>query len=405
MKIVKNTILLQNAPKCFKMRVVQLIVVTTFFSVKKFHFISFYFSKFSNNYLLYEIIITYFLENQILNFSRKMLVMPAEKTNLIYSFNILWGDIIMELRQLRYFLQVYKHQSFSKASAACFISQQGLSQSISALEEELGVTLFNRTHKGLKLTKHGEFLHARCVPIIEAIDDMTEKIIASAKPDFENVRIGFSFGVINALLINNNFPINQDYIDKFSFFTEYPDYLCQEKVLNGELDIAFTLGPIDDNLFDSYFIQSNKMIAVVNEKNPVSKKSMFTLEDFKKEQIIAVNETFKTYTNIKAMCQSHGFSPKFKHVVSDITTLFQMAKSNLGIGITVDFNAEQFSCSELKILPIPSDLLSWDVYMIMKKNNIYNNDVYNFWKHVKSSYENKKKQKQFKEQESIASEG
>ena len=58
----------------------------------------------------------------------------------------------MELRQIQYFVQLYKDCNITKASQALFIFQQGLSKSINKLEEELGFTLFQRSVSGVKPT-------------------------------------------------------------------------------------------------------------------------------------------------------------------------------------------------------------------------------------------------------------
>ena len=54
----------------------------------------------------------------------------------------------MEIRQLKYFMEIYKYRSFSRAAEVCFISSQGISMAILRLEEELACKLFERTSKG-----------------------------------------------------------------------------------------------------------------------------------------------------------------------------------------------------------------------------------------------------------------
>ncbi|MEV4535054.1 LysR family transcriptional regulator [Asanoa sp. NPDC049518] len=75
----------------------------------------------------------------------------------------------VDIRRLGHFVAVVEHGSVSGAAAALHIAQPSLSQSIRALERELGVTLFDRRHRGLTLTAEGEALLA---PARRVLDDV-----------------------------------------------------------------------------------------------------------------------------------------------------------------------------------------------------------------------------------------
>ena len=66
----------------------------------------------------------------------------------------------MELRDLKSFIEVAKHQSFTKAAAHSYFSQPSLSKAVKKLEEELHVELFDRTTRHLRLTDAGQ----NCLP-------------------------------------------------------------------------------------------------------------------------------------------------------------------------------------------------------------------------------------------------
>ena len=79
----------------------------------------------------------------------------------------------MEIRQLKYFSEIYKYRNFSRAAEVCFISSQGISMAMLRLEEELGCKLFLRTAKGLMPTPQGEYLYPRAQQILALTDECT----------------------------------------------------------------------------------------------------------------------------------------------------------------------------------------------------------------------------------------
>src|SRR4051812_49905268 len=75
-----------------------------------------------------------------------------------------------ELRHLRYFLAVAQELSFSRAAERLHMAQSPLSAAIRQLETELGVLLFERTTRTVRLTPAGERLLERGLPALSAVD-------------------------------------------------------------------------------------------------------------------------------------------------------------------------------------------------------------------------------------------
>ena len=82
----------------------------------------------------------------------------------------------MELRQLTMFLSIVRHGTFSKAAQHLFLSQPTLSVQISALEQELGVKLFERQGKNITLTPAGEILQRYATDIASLHDRAVQEI-------------------------------------------------------------------------------------------------------------------------------------------------------------------------------------------------------------------------------------
>ncbi|MBQ0037667.1 MAG: LysR family transcriptional regulator [Clostridiales bacterium] len=73
----------------------------------------------------------------------------------------------MTLMQMNYILEIYRCGSMNKAAQNLFVSQSAVSNAIRELEEELGVTIFHRSNRGISLTEDGRELVAQITPIVE----------------------------------------------------------------------------------------------------------------------------------------------------------------------------------------------------------------------------------------------
>ena len=81
----------------------------------------------------------------------------------------------MRIEVLEYFLEIAECRSFSQASSNLFISQQGLSKAMRALESELGVVLFRKKGRGIELTEEGSILKSHATEIVRQNDRARER--------------------------------------------------------------------------------------------------------------------------------------------------------------------------------------------------------------------------------------
>nr|WP_308417657.1 LysR family transcriptional regulator [Alkalihalobacterium bogoriense] len=79
----------------------------------------------------------------------------------------------MEMKDLRYFVEVANYGSFTKAAQQTFLSQPALSKSVQKLERELNVELFERSTRKLKLTDAGNIVYKQSLHILNATNELT----------------------------------------------------------------------------------------------------------------------------------------------------------------------------------------------------------------------------------------
>lgn len=97
----------------------------------------------------------------------------------------------MNLRQIRYFVAVAQTENFRRASQLLHVAQPALSRQISALEEELGVELFLRLPRGVRLSNAGQVMLQRCQALLESLDGMVEEVRGVGRGLAGHLKLGF----------------------------------------------------------------------------------------------------------------------------------------------------------------------------------------------------------------------
>lgn len=173
----------------------------------------------------------------------------------------------MQIKMLYSLLELYKTGNISKASDILFLTQQGLSRQIKALEEELGVTLFIRKKDGVSPT---EICH-QLIPHFQSMCQSYEDALNIINRDSRSgLRIGLSYGLSNC--IDNHFLFS--YIDAFPHIhielQEWTADVCHEKLLSGKLDLALLIEPFDRTRLEYETLARDSMYAAIHNSNPLA---------------------------------------------------------------------------------------------------------------------------------------
>ena len=181
---------------------------------------------------------------------------------------------VMELRQLKYFVEVGRLGSFSLASKSLFITQSTISQQIQKLEEELGVELLTRDTRHVTLSDYGEQFYPCAVQVLEEARAGAERIrdVKALKVGTLSVGATYSFGPL----------LKQTVLD---FYRKYPRIRLDlvitskealwQKLLDRELDVALTYkSPLGDDRIESHLLFQSRLCLVgrVGELKGVGKE-------------------------------------------------------------------------------------------------------------------------------------
>lgn len=193
----------------------------------------------------------------------------------------------MEFRVLRYFLTVAKEQSFTKAAKQLHITQPTLSRQLSALEEDLGVTLFIRQGKNITLTDEGLLLKRRALEILN-LEERTLEELSGTEITVEGT-VTFGCGEFSAVetlaqickIYKEKYPLVQIAIHTATADTIY------EMLTNGLVDIALFMEPVDTEGLDYIRIKdSDHWVVSMCPNDPLANKKYIEKQDLLNKPLI-----------------------------------------------------------------------------------------------------------------------
>lgn len=281
----------------------------------------------------------------------------------------------MTIFQIQCFLSVAETLNFTEAANRLFIAQSSLSRNISHLEAELGMTLFTRTKKYVRLTPSGTVLYAEFSKLLLMGEHALEKARYAELGETGSLRLG----VLETQRSENFLP------DKLSQLRKKHPHIqidiisgtfkeLRNAVLDDTIDIAITLGFdledfVQDDIVYQVFFQS-KPKCVISKSNPLVTASGLKLEDLSSETMIAISpkESKGAYHNIIQFCERHDITPANTIYASSIQNLLLKVEAGLGFSV-LDENC--ISDSNSSVLSIPfykTDPLN--VIAVWRKDNM-----------------------------------
>lgn len=279
----------------------------------------------------------------------------------------------MNLNQLYYFRKLAQLQHFTQAAKELYLTQPSLSGSISSLEEELGIELFHRQGRSIKLTKYGEeFYQYVCTALNEL-----EKGIEVVKEKSGALGGVIDIGCIPTL--SGNFlpmAINR-YLKTVNSKTKFNSFHGMtldivSGIKSGKYDIGFCSFVENEPDLEFTPILAEELILLVNNDHHLAKEEFLHLEDIHGYSLITYRENLPIGKIIKKLLKAHGLHANY--AFDDEITIGGVVSSTDMAAITARTPfLLQFHNLKLIKLDVPADARL--IYMCYSKNKYHTKPV------------------------------
>ena len=243
----------------------------------------------------------------------------------------------MNIRQLRYFVSVAQHLSFTEAARHLYISQPSLSEQIIELEKSLGVRLLIRTTRSVKLTSAGEVLLKEAQSFLAKADELVEKTQRANAGFTGTLKIGFLGAPTKKYLpqLINQFRRNYPNIDvNLVQFTSAP---LQEALEHGSLDIGFTRPfevPHPAGLVWRY-VYIEPLTVVMRYDHPLAPQTKLNFAAIAREPFVMLSREEATYSFdlMMQVCANRKFIPTIVKQTRGMEAVLLEIEAGTGISI------------------------------------------------------------------------
>ena len=238
----------------------------------------------------------------------------------------------MDLRQLRYFHEIVRLGSFTRAAEALQIAQPAVSVSIRKLEAELELQLFQRHDRKISLTAEGERLWVHAQRILQAAEDARLEMQELKGLSKGEVRVGIP-GMMGSYYFP---PILMAFRHRYPHLSlqviEGGTWQLQQMLEQAELDLAVIVREFLPTELESRVILREEMRVVVAREHPFAQQTMVSITDFFKEELVLFRNGYFHRKLVDRLAAETGVQP----VIGFETNLIPLIKSIIkqGFGIS-----------------------------------------------------------------------
>ncbi|SHE93045.1 DNA-binding transcriptional regulator, LysR family [Seinonella peptonophila] len=271
----------------------------------------------------------------------------------------------MELLQLKYFLTVAKLEHMTNAAQELHVSQPALSRTIHRLEEDLGVPLFERQGRQIRLNPFGKAFEAKAKAAMHLLEE--------GRREIEDLS-GLKQGRIHLAMMNMEqmrkplqiFLAEHSEVNFHMFQLSIEDFENLE--LKREVDFYLTSMPIYQEGFIEIPLVREKLYLVVPHGHKYANRKSIHLSEVSEEAFVGYKENSPLRLMNDRLCAHVGFRPKMVCETEDPASIIDLVRSGFGVAIIGGCRSEE----ELNLVKLPIvDPIGERIFRITWRENRY----------------------------------
>ncbi|SHF41359.1 DNA-binding transcriptional regulator, LysR family [Seinonella peptonophila] len=252
----------------------------------------------------------------------------------------------MELLQLEYFRTVARLEHMTEAAKVLHVTQSSLSKTIQRLEEDLGVSLFDRNSRKLRLNEFGHSFLQRVEKALFELEEGKREIVDLTSSEYGKL----------TLAVNTAFML-PDILRRFRKTRPHVQFLVQQlstqemevMLKKGELDFCLSSPPIQGSELTCDIVFREKILVIVPETHRLANRGSIHLSELKEENFVSLKKGNGIRDLMDQYCQKAGFVPKNVYEGDEPAILSSLVQAGLGISFVPEVALHALSLGNIAL--------------------------------------------------------
>ncbi|WP_338451226.1 LysR family transcriptional regulator [Niallia oryzisoli] len=258
----------------------------------------------------------------------------------------------MNFNQLQYFCVLAETEHYTKAAQLLAITQPSLTHSIKELEKELGVCLFNKQGRNVKINQYGYFLYEQVRPILSNLENTKKELQLLIDPRKGTINLSFLHSLSQYFiptLIHDFLQVKENSQVNF-ILNQGTTKEIKEDFKDNKIDIAFTSN-IEGEGITSIPILKQELLLITPLNHPLADKEEIDLTEAAQYPFIYYEQKSDLRPILDSLFTSIDMKPNIAYELADDGTVCGFVAANLGIAIVPNiYGLDRFPVKKLKIV-------------------------------------------------------
>ena len=271
----------------------------------------------------------------------------------------------MDLRALRYFIEVVRQNGFTRAAETLHVTQPTISKMVKALEDELGGPLLLREGRGVQLTDAGQVVYDRGLEMLEQA-----RLLRQQVAEVDDITRGeLSVGIMPTTghymapviaLFQQRYPGVNLQVNEQGARAQY------QLIQDGKLDMALGLFAEPDPALERYTVARQKTRVVLPAAQITNPDQPLRWSDLRDLPFVLYTSDFALHEHVLQQCEAAGFSPQVKVQTRYWDFIGHLVAADVGVAVMFEHVIARYDPQRVASRPLVEPAITWDVALMWR---------------------------------------